>query len=204
MGYSPLPSVGPSPSPSPSPSPTPVSPPAPVSPPTPAPPGDGISPGPQDAATAALSEALDQPLETEAREGVLPLDLSLGADAPDTSQGGWASGFQEPADPYGGLNSPTGLLASFVGQDVDLFTGVTAESDNPNFYTGGQNVESFSGVQNAESFTGGGGAPTASPMLAFDIGTIEVNGFERALATFQLWRRHWSAMFRVSRPFRSA
>jgi amidase len=28
--------------------------------------------------------------------------------------------------------------------------------------------------------------------------------FERALATFQLWRRHWYAMFRVSRPFRSA
>ena len=96
---------------------------------------------------------------------------------PDSStEGGWDIGPQD-VNPYTGTAGGSDSFNAFIGgQAVDLYTGVTAENDNPNFYTGGQNVDPLSGGQNVELFTGGGGATTASPIVAFSIGTVEVNG----------------------------
>jgi len=129
--------------------------PTPVSPPTPAPPDEGVPLGPSDAATTALSDALDQMWETAAREYASPVDISFGVDTPGTGQGGWVSGSQDPTDPYSGLYAANGGLASFVGRDVDYFS---AEPDqrNTNFYTGGTSVEPVSGFDSSRTIASNG------------------------------------------------
>jgi hypothetical protein len=62
---------------------------------------------------------------------------------------------------------PSEGLYAFAGESVDSYTAMASDGGNPNAFTGGQNVDPFSGS---------GSGDTASLMLAFDIGTIEVNG----------------------------
>jgi hypothetical protein len=57
-------------------------------------------------------------------------------------QDGWIVGSQE-VDPNGAVAGQGGLLAPYVGQDVDPYTNMSADGANPNAYTGGQNVDPF-------------------------------------------------------------
>jgi hypothetical protein len=145
--------------------------PSPVSGSTPAQGGEGVELGPADAATHALSAALDEPLLLDAETGagdLLSTAFTSGIPNPYSSaQGGWVVGPQD-VDPYSNVNAATGALSFFVGQDVDPYSAEAAAARNPNAFTGTQDVEPFSGFAMPGFYPPGSDA-VQSAMLAFAI-----------------------------------
>src|ERR1039458_1801964 len=125
----------------------------------------------QDASTSAPEAARDEPILTEIESGA---DQLLSTAAPNglsdpfsTTEGGWIVGPQE-VNPYTNLATGDDILASYVGQNVNYYTGVTPEDQNANAFTGGQNVDLFTGLQNAGTFSDGLDTTTPSLILAYD------------------------------------
>jgi len=119
--------------------------------PTPAPPTvEGAALGPPDAATSALSAALDEPILTDADSGATQLLSSAvpnGLSDPfGSAEAGWFVGSKD-VGPYNDITAARGALNSFTGQDLNPYTNVAADGANPNAFTGDQNVNPFTGVQ---------------------------------------------------------
>jgi hypothetical protein len=102
-------------------------------------------------AVAADTEAVLTDMETGADELLSSAVPYAPSDPFSSAQGGWTLGPQA-ADSYTDSNGPSVGLAPFVGQDVDSYTAAPPVDDNPNAYTGGQNVEPFSGVANVAGY----------------------------------------------------
>jgi hypothetical protein len=128
------------------------------------------------AATADTEDVLTD-LATGADELLSSAVQYAPSDPFSSAQGGWTLGAQVANN--SGLSD---VLASFVGQVVDWYTGAPPVDDNPNFYTGGQNIEPFSGAPVSTGPLSDYGGPDGSSTSAPAEGA---NGYADLTAAYQ-------------------
>src|SRR5271165_5417118 len=107
----------------------------------------GGDPTSSDEFLASPEGPLDDAVLTDFESGtdqLLSIGLSNGLSDPFSSaQGGWIVGSQA-VDPF------TNAFNAYVGENADSYTGLAPVRDNPNAFTGGQNVDSFTGGQGVD------------------------------------------------------
>ena len=135
------------PSPSPSTSPFSNSPPLPDAP---APGQEGSEFGPDNPSTEALSDISVDSIFTDIWAGglqFLSTAVQDGVSDPFTTmQGGWNVA-PSTMDPYTGNTSATGDVDAFLGKVLDAFTNASPVDANPNYFTGGKDIDAFAPFQ---------------------------------------------------------
>ena len=145
-----------------------------LSSPTEMPPGEDIALGPADAATSALSDALEGQSALEAKSITAPFlsgSISEGlSDPSNPAQGGWIVGRQE-IDPYTNMAAASGMLSALAGHDVDAYTGeAKAALANANAFADGYDIEPYyGGIQDTATSVVASGSTASPALIAFSI-----------------------------------